>query len=136
MKNFIVFFILICYSLPASAKHLHPEKHYQKRWCESHKGQMEYKLKDGTRVDCLTDKYAVEVDFATKYHECLGQALHYSARTGKQGVCLLIIENPEHIKYVYSLRKTIQRKRLHVKALTIRPIEQLIEEDVTPEITW
>ncbi len=136
MKRILIFALIFYLSLPAAAKHIHPEKYYQTKWCKAHKGKMEYRLKDGTRVDCLTDKYAVEIDFATKYHECLGQAQHYSARTGKQGACVLIIENPEHMKYVYSLRKTIQRKNLHVRALTIKPVIELIEEDVTPEIGW
>ena len=117
MKKIIILFLLFLFILPASAKHVHPEKYYQKQWCDAHKGKMEYRLKDGTRVDCLTDKYAVEVDFAKKYHECLGQAQHYSARTGKQGACILIVEELNDLKYVHALRKTIYKKKLNVRSL-------------------
>jgi hypothetical protein len=43
------------------------------------------------RVDVLTEGTAVELDFAHKYHEALGQALHYSHETGRQGVAALIV---------------------------------------------
>ena len=44
------------------------------------------------RVDVLTRKYALELDFLTKFHECLGQALHYASETGKQGIGALIVK--------------------------------------------
>jgi hypothetical protein len=47
------------------------------------------------RIDVLTKDYAVELDFLHKFHECLGQALHYADATGEQGVMALIIESPE-----------------------------------------
>ena len=44
----------------------------------------------GGRIDVLTDRYAVEVEFPHKWHEGLGQALHYSNATGKQGMLAVI----------------------------------------------
>jgi hypothetical protein len=41
----------------------HPEKWYQQKWCEAHKGQTEVVLPDGTRCDCVTDTHAIEFDF-------------------------------------------------------------------------
>ena len=40
------------------------EVDYQRVLCEELDGEMEYVLVDKTRVDCLTDAYAIEVDFA------------------------------------------------------------------------
>ena len=45
---------------------------------------------EGGRIDVLTDRYAIEVDFPHKWHEGLGQALHYSNATGKQGMLAVI----------------------------------------------
>ena len=42
------------------------------------------------RIDVLTDEYAVEVDFPHKWHEGLGQSLHYSRATERQGVLAII----------------------------------------------
>lgn len=39
-------------------------------------GQIEYRLPDSTRVDCLLDDYAIEYDWATnKVYECITPAL-------------------------------------------------------------
>ena len=37
------------------AKREHPEKWYQVKWCQAHKGKVEVVLPDGTRCGCLTD---------------------------------------------------------------------------------
>ena len=46
---------------------------------------------EGGRVDVMTDLYAIEIDFARKWHEGFGQALHYANATGKQGIVALIV---------------------------------------------
>lgn len=120
-----IIFILTILLLSANwvqAKHLHTEKEYQTYWCNAHHGQMEvvYKTKNGvSRVDCLTDKYAVEVDFASKQHQCHGQAMEYSALTGKYAMCLLIVETPKDIKYVNKLRSTRDKKKIPLRVWTI-----------------
>jgi len=45
------------------------------------------------RIDVLAKDCAIEIDFLHKYHECLGQALHYADATGIQGVMALIVES-------------------------------------------
>ncbi|MCP3945080.1 MAG: hypothetical protein GY710_26880 [Desulfobacteraceae bacterium] len=92
----------------AYAKHIHPEKWYQNKWCAKQKGQTEYRLPDKTRCDCLTDTHAIEVDFARKFYEAIGQALYYSMQTGKRAGVLLIIENKNELKYWIRLNSTVQ----------------------------
>ena len=60
---------LFLFPAVADAKRLHPERFYQELWCESFNGQMEVVLEDKSRVDCVTEYYAVEVDFANKWAE-------------------------------------------------------------------
>lgn len=62
-------------------------------------GVREYKLTDNTRVDCLTDRFATEYDYARKYYECYGQALHYSRLTARAPKCVLILTSPLDCKY-------------------------------------
>ena len=69
--------------------HQHNEESYQQAWCSTHNGIMEYENSDFTRVDCLTKKHAVEFDFANKWHESIGQALHYGLMTGKKPMVML-----------------------------------------------
>jgi len=98
MKYFITF-ILLLISNSAFAAHIHPEKYYQNMWCSANKGVTEYRLQDETRVDCLTDKYAIEFDFGSKWAESIGQSLYYSTVTGKTPGIVLILEKSSDIKY-------------------------------------
>ena len=62
----------------------HKEKYYQTQLCDDLGGVMEQSLLDRTRVDCLTDEYAIEVDFAKKWAEAVGQSLYYAYMTEKK----------------------------------------------------
>lgn len=78
-------------------------------------------LSDRTRVDCLTDNYAVEADFAYKWAEAIGQSLFYSAKTGKKPGILLIIEKVQEKRYLKRLRLTVEKYNLPVKIWIIEP---------------
>jgi len=82
------------------AKHLHHERYYQTQLCNRLNGQMEVVLTDRSRVDCLTDKYAIEVDFAKKWAESIGQSLYYANMTEKKPAIGLIINLPKEQRYL------------------------------------
>ena len=68
------------------------------------KAKMEMPVKYG-RIDLLTDDYAIEVDRLEKFHEAIGQALHYAKETGKKpAVAFFIVDHQpgdkEKLKYV------------------------------------
>ena len=75
--------------------HWHNESSYQHAWCSKQNGIEEYENTDKTRVDCLTATHAVEFDFANKWAESIGQALHYQKMTGKRAKVVLILEKPK-----------------------------------------
>ena len=65
-----------------------------------HSTGVEVRLADRTRVDILTEDYAIEVDFATKWAEAIGQALHYARMTGrKPGVIIIIRDAAKDIQH-------------------------------------
>ena len=90
--------------------HKHNEASYQRAWCSAKGGIEEYKNKDYTRVDCLTDTHAVEFDFANKWAESIGQAVHYGIMTGKKPKVVLILDNPNTQMVYYNRIKTIGKK--------------------------
>lgn len=90
-------------------KHAHSETSYQHAWCSAHNGIEEYKNKDLTRVDCLTASHAVEFDFANKWAESIGQALHYQLMTGKKAMVVLILEDPKTQMVYYNRVKQLGR---------------------------
>ena len=81
------------------AKREHPERWYQKEWCEAHSGQVEVVLPDGTRCDCVTDTHAIEFDFGSKWTEAVGQSAYYSMQTKKKAGIVLILETMKDQKY-------------------------------------
>lgn len=83
------------------------EKYYQTIFCDKLNGIMEYKLKDKTRVDCLTDEYAIEVDWAKKWAEAVGQSLYYAHSTNRKPSIALIVssEDERFIKRAMILSK-------------------------------
>ena len=101
----IVAIVILCFlSSPVCAKHKNLEKEYQAALCNAHNGIMEYKLDDNTRVDCLTNEYAVEFDFASKWAESIGQSLYYALKTDLKPAVVLIMEKPaKDLKYLNRL---------------------------------
>ena len=73
------------------------EKDYVNKYCS---GQIEYILPDKTRIDCLTDEYAIEYDYAKKWAESIGQSLYYAKKTGKKPAVAIIISKPSDRKYI------------------------------------
>lgn len=51
-------------------------------------------MDDGTRCDIITAFYAIEVEWANKWAEAIGQSLHYASRSNKQPAIILITHNP------------------------------------------
>ncbi len=116
-------FTLLIFASPALAKHKHLESWYVDRWCYDLTGdydhdeiRVNYEGSYIGRVDCLSHSYAIEVDFATKSYECIGQALAYAAFTGKCPGCLLIIETDKDLKHI----KKVEAVNKHILKHPIR----------------
>ena len=67
----LILLIVLIFPAPLLAKREHPEKWYQEKWCEAHRGQIEVVLPDGTRCDCVTDTHAIEFDFGSQSAEAI-----------------------------------------------------------------
>jgi hypothetical protein len=83
-------------------------------------GVTEYRLDDGTRVDILTDDYAIEVDWATKWAESVGQCLYYAEKTGKRPMSLLLIEDDADDKYVWRILRAVKDTNIEVRTYDMR----------------
>lgn len=116
--KFFASLLIILIGNSSFSEHSHPEKYYQTLWCKANKGIMEYKLKDETRVDCLTNNYAVEFDFAKKWAESIGQSLYYGKVTGRTPAIGLIIEKPGDLKYYYRILPLCNHYKIKVFKIT------------------
>lgn len=81
------------------------EDEHNREWCI---GQVEYRLPDKARVDCLTADYAIEADWAPKWAEAVGQALYYASQTGRKPGILLLVKEGDW-RYVERLFEAIQK---------------------------
>jgi len=57
-------------------------------------GIAEARTPDGSRCDILTDTEAIEVEWASKWEESIGQAVLYSIAFDREPVVLLLIKDP------------------------------------------
>ena len=98
----ILVFVLLL--LPI-AVHAEAERWYQLKYC---KGEVEHRLSDGARVDCLTETHAIEYDFGYKWAECYGQATFYAIKTRRLPGCVLINERGKYNhNHLMRLRETV-----------------------------
>jgi len=116
MKQIAVlcFLVLAVFINGCSEAKKHNEKYYQTQLCNELNGVMEQSLLDRTRVDCMTDEYVIEVDFAKKWAEAVGQSLYYAEMTGKKpAVGFIVRDNKKdrrHLKRLEVLAKKYQVK--------------------------
>lgn len=97
------------------------ETWYQKVWCEGKGGKIEQRLPDGRRVDCLTTDYAIEMDFASKWPEAIGQSLDYAMLTGKKAGVVLILNTPSDHQHWQRLQRVVRHYQLPIKLWKLGP---------------
>ena len=74
------------------------ERQAQTRLLKKYGGVMEHRLWDDTRIDILTETEAIEIDFAHKWAEAIGQSKYYSALSGKKPAIILLYGSKEKDK--------------------------------------
>ena len=106
-----------------SAARLNPEAHYQEIAAKKYNGQTEVTMPDGTRCDIVTETHAIEVDFADKWAEAIGQSLNYSFQLKKKAGILLILEKPYDERHLIRVESIIKHFELTIDVLAIRAWE-------------
>ena len=119
--NRLCFFTLgLSLSAVCFAERLRPESAYVKAWANTHEGKAEVTLSDRSRCDYVTATHAIEFDFADKWYEAIGQALHYARLTGKRAGIVLILESESDARYLDQLKKTVEYHRLPIDVRAVR----------------
>ena len=105
------------------AARLNPEAYYQDIAAKKYNGQTEVTMPDGTRCDIVTETHAIEVDFADKWAEAIGQSLNYSIQLNKKAGILLILEKPDDERHLIRVESIIKHFQLTIDVLAIRAWE-------------
>ena len=95
------------------------ERDISDAWCAKQNGTSQFRTKDGTYVDCLTDQYAVEAEFDNKWKEGIGQALHYAESTDKEAAILFIKRAKSRKNYYDELMRVINKYNLPVRVFIV-----------------
>lgn len=75
-------------------------------------GEREVAIQSGY-VDIMNDRYAIEVEFAEKWKQSIGQALWYGLQTNRQPGIVLIKRDPNDNRYVIQLGSALQYAGLY-----------------------
>lgn len=119
MRKIILSILFCIVTSPSQA--LEKEKYYSEKFCEEMAGQADYTLQDKSRVDCLTETHAFEVDWADgmKVYEAIGQSLYYASQTGKKPGILLLIRKDNSKKHIRKVKEVISAFNLPIELVII-----------------
>lgn len=101
-------------SVPSSPKS-YSESFYQEQYAKKLGGRTEVTMPDGTRCDILTDTHAIEVDFADKWAEAIGQSLNYAMQTGKKAGIVLVLLDRGDEKHLERLREMTRHYSMDIE---------------------
>lgn len=90
------------------------EADYQQAWIDRRGGTEEVRMSDNTRADIVTDTHAIEVDFAEKWAESIGQSLHYARLKNLQAGVLLIIDEEDDSRYLERWQSVVDKHDLPI----------------------
>lgn len=76
------------------------EVEFARRIAKAIGGVTEHRLNDDCRVDILTGKNAIEVDWSHKWAEGIGQALYYGAITHRKPTVLLLVDLEKDSRFI------------------------------------
>jgi hypothetical protein len=115
MKKLLILLLMLLISVTLFSQKK-KEIYFQMKFANAMNADTEVVLEDDSRVDVLTQTYAIEVDFAKKWAEGIGQALFYSEMTGKKAAVLLITdsENNSDAKCLERLLKIAKKYNITV----------------------
>tara|TARA_R110002020_G_scaffold376130_3_gene587280 strand:+ start:8141 stop:8539 length:399 start_codon:yes stop_codon:yes gene_type:complete len=87
-----------------------------------YEGEVEHRLWDLTRVDLLTEEYAIEADWSYKWAEGIGQSLYYAEVTGKKPAVMILVKDiKKETRYIYRLQTVAAKHDIKVFIEVIEP---------------
>jgi len=114
--------MVVASAATAFAGRVHLEAWYADALAAELGARTEVRMRNGTRCDVLADRHSIEVEFAGKWCEAIGQALCYSSQTGKAGAVAVILESSSDEKFLTRLREVIAWHRLPIAVIVMKPL--------------
>ncbi len=109
--------VLLCTTMPSFAA---LEAAYRDAWCKARPDYVRTEQPvTGGQVDCLTERYAIEFGFASKWKEDIAQARWYGMQTGKIPGIVMILKKPSDAKYFRYLEDYLHFHDIYIRVWTI-----------------
>lgn len=105
---------LCALSATATQPHKMQDADYVKIVCDAKSGQTEVR-RLGSRADCVSENEAIEVEYAHKWSEGIGQAERYGKVFSRKPVLVLVLEQPDHERFVELANQQIRRSYSPIK---------------------
>ncbi|MGD9016489.1 MAG: hypothetical protein PVH30_03825 [Desulfobacterales bacterium] len=93
----------------------------QNDWCREQAGIAGVTVYKNIRCECLTDTHAVKFNEASRWAEAIGDALYYSAVTGRKAGIVLIMNADSDRRYRHRLDDAINGNGLAIDVWEIKP---------------
>ncbi len=90
------------------------KKDWQVKLCERMNGVVEQTLPNRTSLDCLSDKYAIEIAWGKDWAEAVGKVLNYSIQTGKKPGILLRYKKKTDKEYLKKVQTLVELYKLPI----------------------
>lgn len=119
IRFFVSFCLLFCLSFSGFAQKKMHEADYSDKIQSLIGGQREYTVTSG-RVDILTETNAIEVEWANKWKDAIGQSLWYGVQTNRAPLIVLIMRREKDYKYFLQLNSTLMAAGLADKITVLR----------------
>ena len=116
-------------------------KPFQERYC---RGMVQEKyVPFGGRADCISDEYAIEVEWVKDWYQAVGQSLYYAAATGrKPGIILLCPYAASNAygegkcrSFVYRLAEALTLVKAKVMVWECFPEDKTLADCVRPDMS-
>ena len=75
----------------------------------------------------MADTQAIEIDFADKWTEAIGQSLYYAFQTNKKPGIILVMEDKKDERHLLKVRSVIMNYNLPIEVFPLRVWEEYIE---------
>jgi hypothetical protein len=130
MNRFILCLLFVLWSGIAFG---HDENFVTRLLADKYQAQTQVRLSDGSIADMVTSDYAIEVEWAPKWKESIGQSELYATLSGKLPGVILLVEYPVvEQKYVDRCTSVCSKMGIKMWVERIEPVPKLNPLKVIP----
>ena len=91
--------------------------------------RVEVPMPDSTRCDLISETYAMEVEWASKWKEAPAQATLYAIWTGKKPAVILLVKSSDEKLDVLRCKMVCERLQIAMEVLDVRTLENGVSDE-------